>query len=132
MAYLPNIFNSVLFRQLFCFGVIGTLAAMVHLSIVILLVEAGLLQPLVANIIAFICAFNISFFGHRHLTFRKSKNSFRTALPRFLLVASTSFVLNEGLFYFFLKVLPYTVALVLVLILVSLITFILSKIWAFR
>lgn len=120
------------FRQLFHFGVVGTMAAAVHMTIVIGLVEYFAFHPLIANILAFSCAFNISYFGHRYLTFAKAQTKHSSSLPKFFMVASASFAANEGLFYLALKVMPYTMALFMVLLGVAIGTFSISKVWAFK
>ncbi len=120
-------------RQLFAFGIVGTLAAAVHLSGVFLLVELGL-HPLSANILGFMAGFQVSYFGHRYWTFRGTQASHPVAASRFLLTATSSLAMNEAMFYLLLQFtpLPYLVALTLVLICVTPITFLLGKFWAFR
>ena len=89
-------------QQLFKFVCIGTLAAAVHMSMVALLVPLGF-HPLVANVLAFITAFNVSYFGHRFWTFgNTSRLSHITSVSRFWGVAVSSFVINETLFFLFL------------------------------
>lgn len=121
-------------RQLLKFGCIGTAAAAVHMGVVALLVPLGL-QPLLANIVAFVTAFNVSYLGHRLWTFgNRTTLSHKRSMVRFWGIAVTSFAINETLFFLFLNytTLPYLVALFLVLILVTPITFVLSRLWAFR
>jgi putative flippase GtrA len=92
------------------------------------------MPPLYANIFAFIAAFNVSYLGHRYWTFGKSSSRHVTAVTRFLGVAVLSFMLNEFLFFLFLRFtsLPYLFAIFIVLVIVTPITFVLSRIWAFR
>lgn len=125
--------NLKLAGQLFRFGIVGSLAAAVHFSIVISLVEIAELQPLVANIFAFMISFQVSYFGHRRFTFA-ALTEHRVALPRLLLVSSSAFAANEGLYYLFLTLfhLPYALALFLVLAILPLLTFTISKVWVFR
>ena len=121
-------------QQLLKFGTIGAAAAAVHMGVVALLVPLGL-QPLLANIIGFVSAFNVSYIGHRFWTFNNhSTLTHHRSITRFWGVAVTSFAINELLFFLFLHytTLPYLVALFLVLILVTPITFLLSRAWAFR
>jgi putative flippase GtrA len=54
--------------QLARFGVVGVAAMTVHWLVVMVLVPLGLL-PLIANMIAFAIAFNVSYIGHRNWTF---------------------------------------------------------------
>ncbi len=121
--------------ELLRFSVTGGLSSLVHFTVVVLLVEFGQLLPLTANVIAFLTAFSVSYFGHRHFTFARADKSFSTAsLPRFFTIATMSFVMNESLFYYLLHGLNmyYPVALIIVLATVSAFTFTLSKFWAFR
>ena len=120
--------------QIIRFGCIGTAAAGVHMGVVALLVPFGL-HPLLANIVAFVTAFNVSYFGHRFWTFgNRTELSHKQSASRFWVIAVTSFTINETLFFLFLNytALPYLVSLFLVLIIVTPITFLLSRLWAFR
>lgn len=118
--------------QLARFGVIGVAAMAVHWCMVAILVPLGL-APLIANIIAFCIAFNVSFFGHHHWTFATG-DSQRNTFKRFLGVAVLGFVVNEFMYSLLLKFtgLDYRVALFIVLTAVAGLTFLLSRLWAFR
>jgi putative flippase GtrA len=119
-------------RQLARFGVVGVAAMAVHWLAVTILVPLGLI-PLIANVVAFAIAFNVSYLGHRNWTFA-STNHHPTTLKRFFGVALASFVLNEILYYLLLTftALDYRIALAVVLIAVAALTFVLSRYWAFR
>lgn len=126
-AHLP------LFLQLCRFGVVGVLAAIVHFSIVVLLVQNADLAPLIANIFGFIIAFQVSYWGHRLWTFNGTITLHRVAIAKLFFVQVVNFVLNESLFYLFLIVgLPYPIALLIVLAILPVFTFALSKLWVFR
>ena len=118
--------------ELFWFGVIGISALLVHFLLVTLLVPLGL-QPLVANVLAYLLAFQVSYWGHRLKTFEAGHLSHRQTLPRFFAVASLSFLLNEALYFLLLHFTPldYRVALLIVLFAVAVVTFVLSRTWAF-
>ncbi|TAK73602.1 MAG: GtrA family protein [Gammaproteobacteria bacterium] len=119
-------------RQLFRFGIVGATAAVLHMSVVVLLVQTQGLAPLVANIAGFIVAFQLSYWGHRLWTFSDTHVLHRTALPRLLIVQLINFAANEALFYFFLMLhLPYLIALLLVLMILPIFTFFSSKKWVF-
>lgn len=120
--------------QIIRFGLIGCCAAIVNIIMVVWLVEKFNFHPLIANIFAFFIAFNISYLGHRYWSFAEANTKHQTALPRFLLVAIASFILNEGLFYIFLNIFNfyYKIALLLVLIIVPIFTFVSSKWWVFK
>lgn len=119
-------------KQIFRFGVVGTNAAIVHLAALMALVEFVRLTPLLANVFAFLIAYQVSFWGHRRWTF-SSQSVTRHAWIKFFVVAGLSFVLNESLFAIFLHLchLYYFVAIILTLIIVPPLTFIASKLWAF-
>lgn len=121
-------------RQLMRFGIVGAAAATVHFSIVICLVEAELLTPLYANVIAFLVGFQVSYWGHRSWTFSGTTTSHSIAMPKLFVVGSTGLAINESLFYFFLTVaqLPYPIALLAVLTITPAVSFTLSKLWVFR
>jgi putative flippase GtrA len=127
-------FRYPLTRQLFYFGIVGTTAAIVQLSIVIFLVRNTSLHPLVANVVGFLFAFNVSYFGHRRLTFEETQTQHPIAIRRLFSVAACTFIANESLFYIFLRVfkIHYFVALLLVLLILPISTFILNKYWVFR
>jgi putative flippase GtrA len=118
--------------QLARFGVIGIAAMVVHWCVVALFVPLGI-APLLANVIGFCIAFNVSFFGHHHWTFA-SADSQRNTFKRFLGVAVLGFVVNECMYSLLLTFtrLDYRVALGIVLIAVAGLTFVLSRFWAFR
>ncbi len=121
--------------QVFKFGFIGGLAALVNLLIVWLLVDKALfMKPLVANIFAFLVAFWVSYFGHSRLTFNHTRHKMRFVAPKFFLIAICSFILNETLYFLLLHLTPlsYLWSLFIVLMIVPVFTFVLSKIWAFR
>jgi len=119
--------------QSFKFVIVGGIAASVHFLVVILLVELFNLNPLVANIIAFLVAFCVSFSGQRLFTFSSSNKSIKESLLPYFLISLTSFVCNEMLLSFAIYVLnlPYQIALFSVLIIVAVGTFFSSKRWAF-
>jgi putative flippase GtrA len=118
--------------QLARFGVVGVAAMAVHWLVATTLVPLGL-QPLIANVIGFAVAFNVSYWGHRNWTF-EAEAGHQTTFWRFCAVACASFVLNECLYYLLLTYtrLQYQVALAIVLIAVAALTFVLSRHWAFR
>lgn len=120
------------FAQLYRFGIIGIAAACTQFAGVLFLVHFFYLNPYLANALAFLVAFQVSFQGHKFWTF-SSETEHSHTMPKYLVVALLSFCLNEGLYtYFLLRLnLNYSVALIIVLIIIPPVTFILSKFWAF-
>lgn len=121
-------------HRLFYYGSIGGTSALVHLTIVFLLVTYLAMPALVANIFAFLTAFNISFFGHKYLTFSRLQDQKVLSLPHFFLVAASAGTLNELLYFLVLRFTPlnYMASLIMVLGLISIYSFLLSRYWACR
>jgi putative flippase GtrA len=128
-------------QRLLHFCAVGGTAAAVHEVIVIICVEYFGLLALQGNVVGFMCAFIVSYLGHSRFTFANisasnitSHSVHRTALPRFFAVAFISFMLNQTLFAALLywRVLPYEMALFIVLLSVATLTFVLSKFWVFK
>ena len=120
-------------RELFWFGVVGVTAMLVHLgSVSLLLVPLGL-PPLVANVLGFLLAFQISHAGHRRLTFVAADAPVAQSRQRFFLVALSSFAINELLYaaLLYFTDLDYRVALTIVLLAVAALTFFSARNWAF-
>lgn len=120
-------------KALLWFGAVGASAAAVHFCVVWWLVGSHQLPALVANVIGFLLAFGVSFFGHHRLSFAAQQAETRQALPRFAAVAVLGFVSNELAYALLLQLgLEYRLALLLVLLGVAAMTWLLSRHWAFR
>lgn len=120
-------------RELFWFGIVGITAMLVHLgSVSLLLVPLGL-PPLVANVIAFLIAFQVSHAGHHRLSFGSAQAPAARSRQRFFVVALASFAVNELMYAALLRFtdLDYRVALAIVLVAVAALTFVSARNWAF-
>ena len=117
--------------QLARFGCVGAAASVVHLALVAVLVPLGL-APLWANPLAFLAAFQVSYYGHRGWTFRQE--GARHAYARLFAVALAGFALNEAAYVALLRLTPfdYRLALAGVLAVQAGITFLLARDWVFR
>jgi putative flippase GtrA len=115
------------------FVLVGLSALATHWVVLILVVSGTGLHPLVANVIAFMVAFNVSYFGHRELTFAAQDRPHRRTASRFAAVAASMFLVNEVLYWALLSwtTLRYDIASLIVLAAVATLTFVLSKLWAF-
>lgn len=120
--------------QLIRFGLIGCIAMGVHWLSVVLLVQLWAIPPLIANILGFLLAFQVSYWGHYTWTFGATHLSHKTASFRFFTTACLGFIVSESLYAcaLYLTPLSYEMSLILVLFLTAGLTFILSKFWAFR
>jgi len=119
--------------QLMRFGVIGGLAAVTHYCIAIYLTDQQVAAAW-ANLVAFIIAFWVSYFGHRYFSFDAGDLSHQQTLPRFILVAVFGFILNESLLLLMLHFTKISIALGLpfIIVITAIFTFILSRQFAFN
>ena len=122
-----------LFRSLLAFGLVGLTSTLVHVSVGLSLVGAGLADPLTANFLAFCVAFGVSYVGHRRWSFA-SKAAHRRSLPRFLAVALFALALNQAIVWVLVKEagISYARTLIILVTLVPALTYLLSRFWAFR
>lgn len=93
-------------HRLIYFVGIGGAAAFVHLFTVFNLVKFIHIQALVANVLAFLIAFNVSFLGHKYLTFSQLRDEKNLSLPHFFLVAASAGIMNEMLYFCFYAIPP--------------------------
>jgi len=121
-----------LMRHAFRFGIVGVLAMATHYLLVLLLVHFSV-APLIANVFAFVGAFQVSYWGHSSWSFSDLSASRKDSFRRFVIVSVSGFLLNELLFFLFLKFthIPYQISLLIVLPFVAGLTFLLSRHWAF-
>lgn len=120
--------------QLLRFGLVGAAAAAVHFIVAVALVRTLGLDPQAANVAGFVIAFALSFVGQWRWTFSVARAPLARALPAFVVVAWLGFAANALAYRWLLNytALRYDVALALVLIGVAMLTFVLSRFWAFR
>lgn len=121
--------------QLARFGVVGLLATAVHAGSYWLLVHNIWLPPVPATVAAFGVAFTISFLGHRHWTFAAQAAGVdtRSSMARFLLTALLGLGSNTFLTWLLTGPLglPANSALVGILFVTPVLTFVCSKYWVF-
>ena len=115
------------------FILVGSAAALVHLLTVVLLVETMQLAPLVANLGGWLCAFTVSYGGHQLLTFADHDAPVLQSASRFLLLSATGFAINESAYTLLLhsSQVPYYLLLAIILVCVAVLTYLLSRRWAF-
>jgi putative flippase GtrA len=132
--FISQFIQNNTIKQIAKFICIGTLAAIVNFIVDIFLVEVINISPLLANIFGFAIAFQVSFLGHRFWTFyEKGIKDTHIVWIKFLTVALFSLGLNQLLYSIYLIFIDnYIIALFFALITVPPITFIISKLWAFK
>lgn len=127
-------------RQLAKFGAVGAAAAGTHTLALWLLCRLTGMPPLAGNAFAFLIAFQVSFFGHHHWTFKAARGHetrlLRAYVRFFLVAAATGFLLNETLYALLLTAAwpaAHPVATqAAVQAAVAGVTFVAGKFWAFR
>ena len=129
-----SIYTHKISRQLFKYGIVGCCAAVAQYIVVVILVHFSSLTPLWANPLGFFCGFLVSFFGHRFFTFHTSSRRTRALFLHFSLLAFCNFLLNQFLFFVFLKYfhIHYAIALPIVIAISTSIVFTLNKLWVFK
>ncbi|WP_137718550.1 GtrA family protein [Methylobacillus flagellatus] len=116
------------------FTLVGIAAALVHYAVAVSL-EAWQLTPSWANVCGFALAFPVSYIGHRRWSFAQQAASHGQALPRFLAVAIAGFAANQLLLISLLhgySWLPFWLVLGLVMVVIAVSTYVLSRYWAFK
>lgn len=122
-------------RELFMvsrFTVVGIIAAVVHIATVWSLISYFGVAPLLANLIAFLSAFSVSFAGQYFWTFR-SDRKWHQALRRFLLVSASAFGINNLVLSALLgaELVAPAVGAVLAAMIIPVFTYLLGRWWAF-
>lgn len=120
-------------RRLLSFVAVGVLAALVHWSVVVAIVEAWHWPALGANVVGWLAALGVSFTGHHRVTFRGHGVQRGVAARRFAAISAAGFAVNEAAYALALRGsgLRYDVVLAAVLLGVAGLTYLLSRHWAF-
>lgn len=134
-AVLPKSHDRVLKEVLTAarFGVVGIAATSLHIGVVWSLLSHTTLPTLLANLIAFLCAFGLSFTGNYIWTFSAPGSPSR-AMRRFFLISLAAFMANSSLLTAILASgwLSPRLAAVASAAVVPGITFLASRLWGFR
>jgi putative flippase GtrA len=120
-------------RALIRFGLTGILATITHVMVFVLLVEFIHWRPVFASVPAFAVAVGVSYFLNYRWTFTAT-GPHRVLLPRFIVVSVTGLCLNLLITYLFVDVwgLWYGLALLAIIIVIPLSTYLLSRFWVFQ
>jgi len=111
------------------FGGVGVLATLVHIAVAAAVFSFWTsLSPFLTNVLAFLVAFQVSLWGHRRFTFRRRGRS-----GRFLLIALTGFIANNGILASLLATTSISglPAVTISTLLVPLAMFAAARLWAF-
>ena len=126
-------FQLAEFGRIWRFGIVGVLATLVHLIIVWNLIHFDFASPLLANLIAFLIAFSVSFVGHYRWSFGSSSPKVQ-ALFRFASIAAIGFLINSCLLSVLIwrEMLLAEWAAVVSTFVVPPCTYLLSRFWGFK
>ncbi|WP_136067486.1 GtrA family protein [Modicisalibacter radicis] len=111
------------------FGGVGVFATLVHLAVAAAVFWFwASISPFLANVLAFLVAFQVSLWGHRRFTFRRRGHS-----GRFFLVAVAGFAANNGILASLLATTSISglSAVAISTLLVPLVMFLAARLWAF-
>ena len=119
-------------RQAISYFTVGGIATLLHVAIALTLNSVIGMTPLWSNSIAVFCAWVVSYSLNWQWTFA-AVSPHRTSMPRFLAISVAGFGLNQALVYAFAVKLgwPFWIALVPVVLIVPLASYVASKVWAF-
>jgi putative flippase GtrA len=120
-------------RRMGWFIAVGCGAAAVHWAVVVWLVGQWGWRPLLANGPGWLIAYTVSFAGHHGLTFRGHGAPLGSAALRFFAVSAFGFAINEVAYALLLhwSAQRYDLVLAVVLVAVAVVTYLLSRHWAF-
>ncbi len=124
-----NDFKKNELLQLINFFGVGAVATVVHLTVALTLSSMTAINPFVINLLAFSLAFPVSFWGHKHLTF-KSEGS----IKRFFILAFSGFILNNFILtsLYLRSTISHSLMLCLSTLLTPFLTYWGARLWAFR
>ncbi len=116
------------------FVLVGCAAAAVHWLVATRLVALAGWPPLGANVVGWLAAFGVSFGGHHRLSFRGHGSGTLAAARRFFMLSAAGFAVNETAYAALLHWTRqrYDLLLAAVLVGVAVLTYLLSRHWAFR
>ena len=120
-------------QSLIRFGLSGAAATLTHVIVFVVLVEWFQMRPLFAAVPAFLSALSVSYGLNYRWTF-SANGPHRILLPKFLLVSVTGLLLNLLITYLVVDhwQLWYGFALLAIILIIPLSTYLLSKFWVFR
>ena len=118
---------------------VGIAASITHFIVAVVLIEMVSLSIPIANLLAFLSALPVSYFGHAFLTFSAQRYGRETEVTkqsaaRFVSLSVIGFCINQASVVYFAAYLgyPHRIVLVVTILGVAGFLFLASKFWAFR
>ncbi|WP_188149831.1 GtrA family protein [Teredinibacter waterburyi] len=123
--------SKELIRQLLVFGCVGVAATATHYFIALGANSFGQVDLYLANILGYVSAVAISYFGHGRFTFKQTLNW--TIFTRFVVVSLGALGASELLLLALQKTFapPEYISLAVVVCTIPVLTFVMSKLWVF-
>lgn len=126
--------SITIFLQYLPFIIVGMAASLTHYTVALWSYYWwGNIAAINSNWLGFLAAFPVSYLGHRFWTFQATTMKHPQAILKFFVVALLSFLGNQGLLWLGLQTtpLPFWLLLAIVMLLIALLTYALSKYWVF-
>lgn len=120
--------------QVLQFGLVGAVAALVHLAVALFVIVYFSLSLPIANVIAFLTAFWVSLLGHHFFSFNTTTLPLYQTFWRFFLVAILGFSINEGCVVILHQLTSVSNGLILItaIMISAVVTFVASRYFAFK
>ena len=114
------------------FGIVGIAATATHAGVALALTYFDLAHPLIANMIAFMITFAVSFTGHHLWSFPGEKH-WRRRMLRFFTLAFSGFLANSAALAGWLAwvPLPDEIGILASIALIPIVTYLGARLWAF-
>lgn len=119
-------------RSLITFGFMGAAVTSVHITVGLICVHLVGMPAFWGNLVAFAAGFVLSYFGHRHVTFR-STAAISRSMPRFFVISGINLILSQMTVVVVVGLmgLPYSLALAVMILLVSAVGYLAGRFWVF-
>lgn len=120
-------------QQIPLFAIVGAFATLTHVAVALIVREIGGLSPMAANFAGYLMAVGVSYTGNARLTFRR-RALHAPQIVRFAAVSLAGLALTQGLTWGLVEELgwPFWLALGVIAVAVPAMSFVLSRLWAFR
>ncbi|MEV8467234.1 GtrA family protein [Fluviibacterium sp. DFM31] len=119
-------------RSLITFGFMGGIVTCVHIAVGLFCVHILHMEAFWGNLVAFCTGFFLSYYGHRHVTFR-SQAHVSHSMPRFFVISAINLVISQMSVVVIVDMagLSYNLALAVMIVLVSSFGYLAGRFWAF-
>jgi putative flippase GtrA len=121
--------------QIFKFLIAGGFAFVVNIIVLYVLTDILRIYYLISTVMAFLAAFNVSFFLQKSWTFGdNSRDNLHVQIPLYLGMQVANLVLNTGLMYVFVEYLHiwYVLSQVIITAVLAVVVFIVNKKYIFK